>query len=311
MSRTSEKLRSELIDLLSNFEVELKAPDLREKVLAMVPILRGLRSLGKSLVPRDMAGAARDRILNYFRKYLNTVINGDELLIISGIQDWPRRVRELRVQFGWAIFSGITAKQMQTEGDLPQDDNAISTMKPDDYILTDPNQDRDAAHRWNLANTIRRKNNSAQDKMLEYLRANVGTPVTGEELRYVAKNTSEWARRVRELRTQQGWSVATRNAGRPDLSVGYYVLQADRQSPEHDRAIPDPVRGEVLRRDNYRCANCGWKHADYNPSDPRHLELHHKEFHVKGGSNKADNLCTLCTVCHDDLHRRAKRAGGA
>jgi len=307
MSQTSDNIRKDLIELLSDFEDKLKSPDLRKKVLAMIPILRGLRNLGKSLVPRQMAGAARDRILNYLRKYPSTAINGDELLIISGIQDWPRRVRELRVQFGWAILSGITAKQMQKEGDLPTDNTTIEKMKPEDYILIDINQDRDAAHRWNLANSIRRKRLSAQDRMLEYLRANVEKPVMGEELRYVAKNASEWARRVRELRTQQGWPVATRNTGRPDLPVGYYILQSNRQSPEHDRAIPDPERGEVLRRDQYQCTNCSWSHTVYNPSDPRHLELHHKEFHIKGGSNKKENLITLCTTCHDDLHRGAKK----
>ena len=307
MSGTSENIRKQLIELLSDFEIKLKSPDLRNKVQAMIPILRGLRNLGKSLVPQDMAGAARDRILSYLRKYPHVVINGDELLIISGIQDWPRRVRELRVKFGWAILNGMTAKQMQSEGDLPKNNTAIVKMKPEDYILVDINQDRDAAHRWNLANTIRRKRISTQQRMLEYLRENVNKPVTGEELRYVAKNASEWARRVRELRTQLGWPVTTINTGSPDLPIGFYILQADRQSPEHDRAIPDSVRGEVLQRDDYRCTNCGWSHADYSPSDPRHLELHHKEFHIKGGSNKKQNLITLCTTCHDDLHRNYKK----
>ncbi len=309
MDCISEELRLRLIELLSDFENELNAPDLRKRVLALVPILRKFRDLGKSLLPHDINDAAIDRIIFYFRKYPLTVINGDEILIVSGIQDWPRRVRELRVQQGWAILSGITAKQMKEEGEVPRSDASIMKMDPDDYVLIDINQDREAAHRWNIANKIRRKKLSAQNKMLEYLRANVGKPVTGEELRYIARNASEWARRIRELRTQQGWPVVTRNTGLPELPVGYYVLQADRQSPRHDRAIPDSVRGEVLRRDNYRCTNCGWSHADYNPSDPRHLELHHKEFHVKGGSNKAENLMTLCTTCHDDLHKQAKTNG--
>jgi hypothetical protein len=306
MKGSSERIRRELIRLLSNFEAELSTSDLRKKVLALVPILRGLRNLGKSLVPRSIASAGRDRILYYFKKYTMTVINGDELLIVSGIQDWPRRVRELRVQFGWAVFSGITARQMQDQDDYPKSDECISKMKPDDYIMVDANQDRDAAHRWNLANSLRRESGSSIGRMLRYFRANVGRPVTGEELRYVANNASEWARRVRELRTQHGWPIATKNNGRPDLPVGYYVLQADRQSPEHDRSIPDSIRGEVLRRDHYKCAQCGWSHEDFNPSDPRHLELHHKTFHVKGGSNKPENLITLCTVCHDKLHRRAR-----
>jgi hypothetical protein len=93
---------------------------------------------------------------------------------------------------------------------------------------------------------------------------------------------------------------------RPDLSIGVYVLQSDRQSPEHDRHIPDEVRREVLRRDNYMCKTCRWSHGEWNPSDPRHLELHHKKSHVSGGENVEGNLKTLCTVCHDKVHRSGK-----
>jgi len=83
-------------------------------------------------------------------------------------------------------------------------------------------------------------------------------------------------------------------------------LQADRQSPEHDRHIPDDVRREALRRDGYKCRVCDWSHDEWNPSDPRHLELHHVMPHVKGGDNVKENLNTLCTVCHDKLHRKGK-----
>ena len=145
-----------------------------------------------------------------------------------------------------------------------------------------------------------------RDKILKFLRENVGRGVTGEELRYVAGDKTEWARRVRELRTEFGWPVATKSTGRPDLGIGVYVLQADRQSPEHDRHIPDDVRREVLRRDGYRCRACTWSHNEWNPSDPRHLELHHVKHHARGGENIKENLTTLCTVCHDKLHRKMK-----
>ena len=111
---------------------------------------------------------------------------------------------------------------------------------------------------------------------------------------------------VRELRTEHGWPIATKTTGRPDLGVGVYILQADRQSPKHDRGIPDDVRRAVLRRDGYKCKSCGWSHDEWNPSDPRHLELHHITHHVKGGANVEENLKTLCTVCHDKVHREEK-----
>ena len=302
--KRSEQIRKEVQNLLANFEDELKKDDLRNKVLALVPVFRRLRDLGKSLISKEQASAARDRILYYFQKYPFTVIRGDELLVVSGIQEWPRRVRELRVQFGWMIISGTTAKQMKEEGEFEFAEGELAKMKPGDYILIGTNQDRDAAHRWNIANNIRRQKLSVRDKLLKFFQANVGKPVGGEELRYVANQKTEWARRVRELRTEFGWPIVTRNTGRPDLNVGEYILQANKQSHEHDRSIPDIIRSSVLRRDGYKCTQCGWSHAEWNPSDPRFLELHHIRFHVKGGENVEANLVTLCTVCHDELHSR-------
>jgi len=305
--RESERIRKEVQELIENFEIEIKNNDLRKKVLALIPVFRRLRDLGKSLISKEEASAARDRILFYFQKYPFTIIQGDELLVVSGIQEWPRRVRELRVQFGWSIISGITAKQMKEENESPIEEAEAAKMKPDDYVLIDTNQDRDAAHRWNIANEIRRKKLSVRDKIIQFFQSNVGKPISGEEIRYVANQKTEWARRVRELRTEFGWPIATRNTGRPDLPVGVYVLQANRQTHEHDRNIPDPVRSKVLRRDGYKCAKCGWSHAEWDPSDPRFIELHHKKFHYKGGENIEKNLITLCTVCHDDLHRQYRQ----
>jgi len=300
-----EVVRRRVEELIRNFESELQMEELRPKVLALVPIFHNLRDLGKALITSEYASAARDRILYYFRKYPGIVIAGDELLVVSGIQEYARRVRELRVQLGWAVASGMTIKEMSEDQDedIP---NELMAMKPSDYVLLNELQDRDAAHRWNVANTIRKERGSVRDKILKYMRANVGKPVTNEELRYVAGDKTEWARRVRELRTEYGWPVVTRSTGQPDLSVGVYVLQADRQGPEHDRHIADDMRREVLRRDGYMCQDCNWSHEEWNPSDPRHLEIHHIKHHAKGGANVIENLKTLCAVCHDKIHRNEK-----
>lgn len=298
-----ETLRRELARLIANFEADLRSGELRTKVLALIPIFHGLRGLGKALLPAECGSAARDRILFYLCNYPRTVISGDELLVVSGIQEYARRLRELRVQLGWAIASGVSIREMVEAGaeEVPDE---LKGMKTSDYVLLGTEQDREAAHRWNEANTIRKQPGSVREKILEFLRANVGRSVTGEELRYVANDKTEWARRVRELRTELGWPVATKSTGRPDLPVGAYVLQGDRQSPEHDRLIPDDVRGEVLRRDGYECKRCSWSHKEWNPSNPRHLELHHIEHHAKGGRNIKENLKTLCNVCHDKVHAK-------
>ncbi len=299
-----EKYRTELYDLIVNFEDKLRSDDLRSKVLALVPCFHHLRELGKSLISPSVAKSAIERILHYFRKYPNLIISGDEILVISGIQEYARRIRELNVQFGWSIVSGITAKEMAKENDFRINGMDVSSMTRGDYILLSEHQDRDAAHRWHIANQIRREKLSARDKILKYFRSNIGQPVTGEELRYVANNITEWARRVRELRTEYGWPVVTKNAGRPGLEVGVYLLEADRQSPKHDRKIPDPIKGKVLKRDEYKCRSCGWSHEQWNRSDPRHLELHHVKHHADGGENIEENLITLCTICHDEKHRK-------
>jgi hypothetical protein len=298
-------IRKKVEALIRNFEAELRSGELREKVLALVPVFHSMRDLGKALIPAEYSSAARDRILYYFRTYPGTIIKGDELLVVSGIQEYARRLRELRVQFGWAIVSGVTINEMdQDEREEVPDE--LRAMKPSEYVLLRAEQDRNAAHRWNVANAIRKQRGSVREKILTYLKANIGLGVTNEELRYVAGDKTEWARRVRELRTEFGWPIVTKTTGRPDLGVGVYVLQADRQSPEHDRKIPDDVRREVLRRDGYKCRECGWLHDEWNPSDPRHLELHHMQHHAKGGQNVEVNLEAVCTICHDKLHRKKK-----
>lgn len=178
-------------------------------------------------------------------------------------------------------------------------------IKVDQYILMNTEQDREAAYRWNVINEIRKQKTGVKAKILEYLRRNVGKEVTGEELDYLANKTKEWARRVRELRTEDGWPISTKSSGRDDLPVGVYVLEEDKQAYEHDRKIPDDVRVDVLIRDNHSCVKCGWNRSMLAPDDPRKmLELHHVKHHKDGGENTADNLITLCNVCHDAEHRK-------
>lgn len=299
--------------LLSKFE-NLNAPDLRERVRALVPSVFKLRDVGISLMPEYTAKAARDRILAYFKMYPMTVIDGDELMVISGIGEWARRVRELRKKFGWLINSGVTFKEIAEDqeenwkGSLKELEAALGrnpkTLKPTEYVLLSSEPDKIAAYRWNTLNDLRKSSGSVKDKILRYLLANVGHPVPGEELRYVAKDRKEWARRARELRTEEGWSVATRMSGRQDLPVGVYILQDDKQAPEHDRHITDATRVEVLNRDSFSCAVCGWKQEDATPADPRRfLELHHVVHHREKGDNTTSNLLTLCNVHHDEVHR--------
>jgi hypothetical protein len=296
--------------LLTNFASELRKDNLRAKVLALVPAFHKLKDLGSSLIPKAEASSAQERIITYLRRYPKTVVDGDELMVVSGIGEWARRVRELRVQFGWWISSGVTFAEMaeaQAEDVAPLIELLgvdPTEIGPDQYVLMREDQDRDAAYRWNLLNTIRRKKLSIKDRIIDYFRKNVGAEITGDELRYLAGDKKEWARRIRELRTEDGWPIVTKNNGREDLAVGVYVLEEDRQALPHDRKIPDPVRVAVLQRDGFQCVKCGWDRSRLLPGDPRKmLELHHRQHHKDKGRNTEDNLVTLCNVCHDEKHR--------
>ncbi len=297
-------LHSELLASVKRAGLAIHTGTLRTRVQALVPVQKNIRKLGKSLVDGSANRNAHARIIAYLIDYVGVVIPGPELCIVAGIDDWARRVRELRVEHGWPIYTGVTVKAIR-EAEEPSMLNELGLphMVPSDYILINAVQDIAAAKRWKTANSIRRQNVGVRDKVLNYLRANVGQAVTGEELRYVAKNKTEWARRCRELRTEFGWPVVTRNTGRPDLPVGVYLLEQDRQSPTHDRRIPDVERRAVLIRDKYTCTKCGWKSESWDKADPRNLELHHVQPHVRRGQNLRDNLITVCTVCHDDIHR--------
>jgi len=71
------------------------------------------------------------------------------------------------------------------------------------------------------------------------------------------------------------------------------------KSPDPLRLRLDPesyegLRLQVLRRDGWRCQSCG---AMSN------LEVHHKQFRSHSGSDSGENLITLCTSCHADIHR--------
>lgn len=158
-----EAIRKALVEFLTNFAGEIQKPDLRARVLALVPAFRKMGDRGISLFPKSDAPPACDRIIAYFLRYPRTMIDGDELMVVSGTTNWARRVEDLRVKFGWAILSGETLVQIA-------DDDALegagleaalgvhpSKIKPDQYVLTRTEPDRRAPYRWNVLIESRRR----------------------------------------------------------------------------------------------------------------------------------------------------------
>ncbi|OGT00832.1 MAG: hypothetical protein A3F73_04990 [Gallionellales bacterium RIFCSPLOWO2_12_FULL_59_22] len=64
----------------------------------------------------------------------------------------------------------------------------------------------------------------ARGKLRAHFLANIVRVMDSEELRAVGDNQSEWARRVRELRTEEGYLILTHN-DRSELKPGQYLLE--------------------------------------------------------------------------------------
>lgn len=64
-------------------------------------------------------------------------------------------------------------------------------------------------------------------------------------------------------------------------------------------------RKEILKRDEYRCRNCGSSYG---------LEVHHRQYHIikragdfrKPWAYDSNNLITLCARCHQVGHAKYK-----
>ncbi|MBN1391271.1 MAG: HNH endonuclease [Sedimentisphaerales bacterium] len=287
-----EILIAEVEENLARFKREYRGLTWRQKVLLLVEVTGGVRKLGKSTNPAAARLGSRDRLKIYFQEHIGIVLSAKELQVVSGISDYARRIRELRVQDGYKIITGYS-----------KDPESGISLKPTEYLLLDINPDVTAARRWHIANRIRKQaKGGSRGRILRYLLENVDQVVTTEELAYVAKKR-EFGRRTRELRTEEGYLVATHFTGRPDLRMGEYILEnKDRIAEPHDRHIPFKVQKEVYKRDSNRCRLCKWHREEWTRRDPRILELHHIQEHAKGGANIARNLIVLCSKCHDKVH---------
>lgn len=293
-----EILVAEVEGNLARYKREYSGLSWREKVLLLVDVSGGVKKLGISTNAVAAKVGARERLRLYLEENVGVVVTAQELEVVSGISEYGRRIRELRVEDGYKILTGHS-----------NDPELGIELGGSEYLLLQCEPDVTAARRWYIANRIRKeKVGGSRGRLCRYLLENVGQVVTNEELSYVAK-AKEFGRRIRELRTEDGYAIATRFTGRPDLRMGEYVLEsAERIAERHDRRIPFEVQRAVYERDGNRCRICGWSREQWRREDPRILELHHIEAHVEGGANIEANLVCLCGRCHDDVHAGRTKA---
>lgn len=292
-----DELLNRLDTLLDALRISRRKWNLRAKVLKLVELGYSTRCLNVATMHEHDSSysltAAKDRLRRYFRDHVGITIDSTELDVASGISDFPRRIRELRTEEGYRILTGST-RDPEFSG---------LTLKPDQYLLVALEPDDGNARRWLVANRHRKSPFAVRQRLLNFLLEHVGQVVTTEELAYVASGKKEWARRVRELRTEEGYAIATRLTGRTDLGQGEYILlSAERIAEPHDRQISIEVQREVYERDGNACRACGWTIQKHSVKDRRILELHHLTEHEKRGENTAKNLIVICSRCHDQVH---------
>jgi hypothetical protein len=141
----------------------------------------------------------------------------------------------------------------------------------------------------------------ARGKLRTHFLANIGRVMDSEELRVVADNQSEWARRVRELRTEEGYLILAHN-DRSELKPGQYLLETAKPQPAFERAISKETRAYVLDRNGFTCQMCGAVAGEPHPYDSTRktrLHLGHVIDKSMGGIDDPSNLRAICSVCNE------------
>jgi 5-methylcytosine-specific restriction endonuclease McrA len=86
------------------------------------------------------------------------------------------------------------------------------------------------------------------------------------------------------------------------------ALACDARVREEDgpnrATIPPSVRAKVLVRDGHRCTTPGCEATQF-------LEVHHLTPRSAGGTNRAENLTTLCSRCHRFSHEHGRASSPA
>ena len=141
----------------------------------------------------------------------------------------------------------------------------------------------------------------ARENLRAHFLLNIGRIMSSNELREVAGGITEWARRVRELRTEEGFQILTHN-DKDELKPGQYLLLDPSPKPAFERAISKETRAFVLDRNGFTCQMCGAVAGEPHPDDTsRRTRLHlgHVLDKSVGGADDASNLRAICSVCNE------------
>lgn len=141
----------------------------------------------------------------------------------------------------------------------------------------------------------------SKERIRQFLIGNIGQVVTSAQIQEAAK-ASEWARRLRELREQEGWPIRSHNDD-ARLKPGEYLMEQlppAKMDVAFARGISAKLRAEVLDRNGFTCQMCGLTPGDIDPQTGRKVRLHlgHIKDKSLGGKEELSNLRALCSTCN-------------
>lgn len=139
--------------------------------------------------------------------------------------------------------------------------------------------------------------------ILAYFLKNIGKTLKSKDIQDASGGASEWARRVRELRNEEGYQILT-HKDRVDLKPNEYLLETDKRLPAFTRNISKETRAWVLERNGYTCQMCGLAAGDPDPFHSTRtvrLTMGHILDKSKGGDDSPSNLRAVCTNCNEGL----------
>jgi len=149
--------------------------------------------------------------------------------------------------------------------------------------------------------TERKKGSKA--RILEFLLAHVGIVLTSREIQAASGGAAEWARRVRELRNEEGYQILS-HKDRSDLKPGQYLLETVKRLPAFKRDVSKETRARVFERNGFTCQMCGIAAGDQDPFNSVRtirLTVGHIIDKSKGGADSFENLRAVCTNCNEGL----------
>ncbi len=143
----------------------------------------------------------------------------------------------------------------------------------------------------------------SKKKILDYFLANIGKVLESRDIQAASGGAVEWARRVRELRNEDGYQILS-HKDRADLKPNQYLLETDKRVLAFSRDISKETRARVLDRNGNTCQMCGLAAGDVDPFNPMRtvrLTMGHILDKSKGGDDSVNNLRALCTNCNEGI----------